>query len=125
MFANRKYLKNKRAISELISYVLLITLAIAMAASVWFFLKPWGEKPLPEEECPGTVNIVLENYSCTTTTMDFYLSNRGLHNVTGIRLKIINNPQGLEYDWWLFLPPDGCGDIEENCTECGGDCLGV
>lgn len=119
MFVMRK---NKKGISELISYVLLITLALAMAAAFWFFIKPYAEHPLAEEGCPESVNIVLENYSCSGGIFSFELKNRGLHSVTGVRLKIINSSNEFEYDSLLFLPD--CMGMS-NCVSCGNDCFGV
>lgn len=120
---NRKI--NKKAISELVSYVLLIVLAIAMAAMTYIFLKPYAEKPLAEAECPETVNVVLENYSCGGNIIDFTLKNRGLFNVYGVKLKVINNTEGLQYDFWLYLPD--CGSLK-SCSKCENeisDCLKV
>ena len=119
MFAN-----NKRGISELIAYVLLITLAIAMAAAAWVFLKPYAEKPLPEEECPESINVILANYSCHDGKIDLELENRGLFKITGIKLRVINDSSGFEHDFLWFLPV--CGGVE-NCQACTGrsDCLGV
>ena len=115
--------KNKKGISELISYVLLITLALAMAAAFWFFIKPYAEHPLAEEGCPESVNIVLENYSCSNDIFSFDLKNRGLHSVTGVRLKIINSSQDFEYDSLLLLP--NCEGML-NCFSCNNkDCFGV
>ncbi|MEM4152792.1 MAG: archaellin/type IV pilin N-terminal domain-containing protein [Candidatus Pacearchaeota archaeon] len=119
---NKKSKINKKAISELVSYVLLIVLAIAMAAVAYVFLKPYAEKPLPEEECPEAVNVVLENYSCNNKMFSFTLKNRGLFDVYGIKLKIINNSEGLQYDFWLYLPD--CGGIQK-CNDCNEDCLKV
>ena len=84
MCANNLQIKNKRAISELVAYVLLITLAVSMAAVTYAFLKPYAEKPLPEEECPDAINIVIEDYACNTTHINISLKNRGLFNVTGV-----------------------------------------
>ena len=75
---------NKKAISELVAYVLLITLAVSMAAVTYAFLKPYAEKPLPEEECPDAINIVIENYACNDTNINISLKNRGLFSVTGV-----------------------------------------
>lgn len=116
---------NKKAISELVSYVLLIVLAIAMAAGAYVFLKPYAEKPLPEQECPEAVNIVLENYSCNNGQITFTLKNKGLFNIYGVKLKVINNTEGLQYDFWLYLPD--CNQIQKctNCNEIHEDCLKV
>ncbi len=89
-----KKLTNKKGISVLISYVLLISLALAMAAAAYIFLKPFAEKPLPEEACPAGVNIVLEDYNCYDDDgqkkIDITLKNRGLFNVTGVTIRMIN-----------------------------------
>lgn len=113
---------DKKAISELVSYVLLITLALAMAAAVWFFIRPFAEKPLPEEGCPESVNIVLENYSCDGNSMTYTLRNRGLHDVTGVKLSVINDTSDIEYNFWLYVPL--CGELEK-CSDCVDDCLPV
>jgi len=115
--------KNKKAISELVSYVLLIVLAIAMATAAWFFLKPYAENPLREEACPEKVSVILENYSCNSTHITYTLKNKGLHNVTGIKLAITKGSE-IEYDFWMHLPE--CGEIQ-NCSSCGFgvDCLPV
>lgn len=123
MFVGKNKIKNRKAISELVSYVLLITLAIAMAAAAWFFLKPYAERPLPEEECPETVTIVLENYTCNGTHINYTLKNRGLHTVTGVKLNAINDSESnLEYDFQWLLPscttPSG---PMPNCTQCSND----
>lgn len=136
MFANKMQARktmerhmNKKAISEIVSYVLLIVLVIAMATATWFFLKPYAEKPLPEEECPESVNIILENYTCDSDTneMNFSLRNRGLFNVWGIKLNIVNANDGLEYDFLWLLP--NCAGVS-NCKPCSdpsanGACIGV
>lgn len=122
MFVNKKIRikakknkMNKKAISELVSYVLLIVLAIAMAGAAWLFLKPYAEKPLPEEECPEGISIVLENYSCDGTTMTYALRNRGLHNVDGVKLNVINTTTNFEETLQWILP--NCNNVP-NCTEC-------
>lgn len=128
MYASRGK-KNKKAISEIVSYVLLISLAIAMAAAAYAFIRPYAEKPLPQEECPESISIVLENYSCDQTTINFTLKNRGLFNVTGLKLKVINDTKLFEYDFlWLLPTTDWCNNIAGDCLPCGSveeKCLGV
>ena len=58
----RKIIQNKRGISELVSYVLLIVLAIALAGGVYIWLTSIA-KPSQQVECPD-VNIRLESYEC-------------------------------------------------------------
>ncbi|MGB9707964.1 MAG: hypothetical protein ACPLXC_01390 [Candidatus Pacearchaeota archaeon] len=123
LFVNNPKSKNKRGISELISYVLLITLALAMAAAFWFFIRPYIERPLPEEECPESVSIVLENYSCNGTHINYTLKNRGLHNIEGVKLNVIDPILNNEFTLQWFLPSPACQQIQETCTECDNVCL--
>ncbi len=98
IFVNKRK-KNKKGISILISYVLLITLAIALSATTYIFLKQYAEKPLPEEGCPEGTNIVIENYECDMNEkiLSITIKNRGLHNVDGVFIKIsTDNTEFLE-----------------------------
>lgn len=69
-------MKNKKGISELISYVLLITLALAMAGGVYAYLRFYAENPLPEEQCDG-ISIAIENYVCEDDEMTITIKNTG------------------------------------------------
>lgn len=97
MFVNKK--KNKKAISILISYVLLVTLALALAATTYFFILPYAQKPLPEEKCPDGISIIIEDYSCDDdfNLMDITVKNTGRHNISGFFIKIVNRTDGFEY----------------------------
>lgn len=95
---------NKKAISELVAYVLLITLAVAMAAATYAFLRPYAEKPLPAEECPDAINIVIENYACNDTNINISLKNRGLFSVTGV---VINELYTNGTTYMLATYPEG------------------
>ena len=125
MFVNKK---QKKGVSVLISYVLLITMAIALAAGTYYFLKTYAEKPLPEETCPEGTNIVIENYSCSNGQLDLTIKNRGLHAVTGVYVKISNESESeLLYDLWDMSSRADC-NIVNKCTPCfsldpGHECL--
>jgi hypothetical protein len=89
-------MKNKKGISELLSYVLLITIAIAMAGGVYAYLRWQAENPpLPEPECD--VHVALVDYYCDQSWIYLTLENMGLHSFSvKVRLynlqgKIINN----------------------------------
>ena len=97
MFVNKK--KNKKAISILISYVLLVTLALALATATYFFILPYAQKPLPEEKCPDGISLIIEDYSCDANSnlMDMTVKNTGRHNISGFFIKIVNISDGFEY----------------------------
>lgn len=117
MFVNKK--ENKKGISILVSYVLLITLAIALAAATYTFLRTYAEKPLPEEGCPEGTNIVIENYTCEDDGINITIKNRGLFNVTGVFIKIGNETDSeFLYDF-LEISPDCTG--KPRCVICDRD----
>jgi len=106
---------NKKAISEIVSYVLLVVLAVVLASAVYVFLKPYAEKPLSEDECPDGISIVVERYNCYNDTINLTLKNRGIFAVNAVRLKIINYSDDYEYDFWSFIP--FCAQ-DTKCTSC-------
>lgn len=79
---------NKRGISELLSYVLLITLALAMAGGVYAWLKFYASNPLPEEQCEG-VSLAITSVTCTNNELTITLKNTGRFNVFA-RVKLYN-----------------------------------
>ncbi len=79
---------NKRAISELVSYVLLITLALAMAGGVYAWLKFYASNPLPEEQCEG-ISLAITDVSCAGNELTIDLKNTGRFNIYA-RVKLYN-----------------------------------
>lgn len=83
--------RGKKAISEIVSYVLLISLALGMSALVYSWLKSKVEKPFAEESCPEGVSLVLESYNCTSEgIINITLRNRGSFLVDGFVIKMNN-----------------------------------
>ncbi|MEM2956548.1 MAG: hypothetical protein QW041_03195 [Candidatus Pacearchaeota archaeon] len=80
---------NKKAISELVTYVLLISLAFAMSAAVYSWLKFYVQQPFAEESCPE-VRLTIEDYSCTDGILNLTVQNRGRFDVDGYIIKINN-----------------------------------
>lgn len=115
MFVSKR--KDKRGISVLVSYVLLVTLAVALAATTYFFILPYARKPLPEEACPEGISIVIENYSCVNNKINITIKNRGLHDVTGVYIKTESTAEELK-DLWEISARVGCDPFYQ-CTPCG------
>jgi len=95
------FLGNKKAISEIISTVLLIVMAIAMAGAVYSWMKFYVEKPLPEESCPDGVSLIIEQYHCNEEIINMTVQNRGLFDITGFSAKF-NNETGNETSAELY-----------------------
>ncbi len=53
---------NKKALSEVVSYVFLIIIALALAAMTYSFLKVY----IPKEkiECPSDISLIIDSYAC-------------------------------------------------------------
>jgi len=85
--------KNKRGVSEMIGYVLLIVGAIVMAGLVY----GWMRSYVPREtvECPDGVSVFIKEASCTLENSKYILNlsleNRGRFNVEGYFIKATDN----------------------------------
>lgn len=88
-----KLSKNKKAVSIVIGYVLLITTAIVMSVIVYQWLRSYV--PREKIECPEDVSIsVIEyNYSCSENALNFTIRNNGKFNVNGYFIRASNNSE--------------------------------
>lgn len=75
---------NKRGISVMIGYVLLITFAIIMSIIVYNWLESYV--PKDEVECEDGVSMVIEEYSCEGGTLNITLRNNGRFSVAGFTI---------------------------------------
>jgi len=88
---------NKKALSPVIAYVLLITISIALSGLVFNWLKNYAQGS-DTPECPEGISLVIHNYTCTsdntgtTSTSELALNitikNKGRRNVTGYALRV-------------------------------------
>lgn len=90
--------KNKKAVSIIVSYVLLITITLSLSVLVYNWLKFYVVDPeIPE--CSSNVNIIIQDFFCVpsnTNTTGFYtagnvqitLKNKGLFNISGFNLRV-------------------------------------
>jgi FlaG/FlaF family flagellin (archaellin) len=81
---------NKRGISEIISYVLLIVLAVGLATATYYFLLQ-QTNIMPADVCPDGISITVENYTCNSGMLNLTLKNSGRFDVGGVRIKIVND----------------------------------
>ena len=79
-----KIKNNKRGISVMIGYVLLITFAIIMSIIVYNWLQSYV--PKDEVECEEGVSIVIEDYSCEGGTLNITLRNNGRFSIAGFTI---------------------------------------
>jgi cysteine-rich repeat protein len=81
-----KKMKNKKAVSMMVSYTLLIIIAVAISIVVYSYLKLY--LPSDRPECPADINLIIDDVVCiydatvpTNTRIELTISNRGLFNV--------------------------------------------
>jgi len=76
-------LQDKKGLSIMIGYVLLVAIAIIMSMIVYQFIKTY----IPREalECPGGVSVFIKEtkYDCVTNKLEVTVKNNGLFSVAG------------------------------------------
>jgi len=82
--------KNKKAVSIIIGYVLLVTIGIIMSVVVYNYLKTYI--PRDNLSCPGGVSIKIKNYSCSGGLLNLTLEDNGRFNYAGYFIKGAGNP---------------------------------
>jgi hypothetical protein len=87
---NKKY--NKKAISLMLSYVLLISMVIVTSAAVYLWMKDVMTGSSSISDCEEETSLILENYICDNATnlISFNFKNNGRFNVNGVVIKISN-----------------------------------
>ena len=108
---------DRKGVSLMIGYVLLVIIAIGLSIAVFAFLKLYIPPSSPE--CPDDVKLTIDDYSCIGPDSDgkyqveLTLSNRGLFNVYGVYIRMggdrIFKPLINEAD--LFFIEEGISGI--------------
>lgn len=79
-------LQDKRGVSEVIGYVILIVIAVGLSVAVYAFLRE--QVPQEQAACPDDVSLTLESAFCQGNTLRVTIANRGLFSVDGVLLKV-------------------------------------
>lgn len=115
---------DKRGISAMIGYVLLVVIGITLAVLVYGFLKVYV--PSDKAVCPDNVALSIEEFSCFNGAVKVRLGNRGLFKVDGAYIRIgeegrvfrqLLNEDNIFFDEWASeegLPP---GEFWPKTTE--------
>lgn len=82
--------KNKRAMSAVVGYVLLITFGIIMSTVVYSYLKTYVPKDV--SSCPDGLSVFLESYSCSAGHLNITLKNNGKFNYVGYSIHASEDP---------------------------------
>lgn len=83
--------KNKRGVSEVVGYILLISIAVAMSVIVYAWLKSYVPKePL---ECPGDVSLMIKEINCSIDgILEINFRNNGKFSVYAYTIKFAKDP---------------------------------
>ncbi len=95
--------KNKSALSNLVAYVLLISITISLSVMVYGWLKFYVQKD-DVASCPSNINIIINNYNClsgASGNLTVTLKNKGLFNVDGFILRVHDSP-GASFGFYVF-----------------------
>ncbi|PIN78100.1 hypothetical protein COV15_00365 [Candidatus Woesearchaeota archaeon CG10_big_fil_rev_8_21_14_0_10_34_12] len=95
--------KNKKAISEIVSYVLIIVISLSLAVGVFSWMKLYIKEP--PKQCSEDVALVIYDYVCNSSTkiIEITLENRGLFDVDGFIIHASNKPDATEASMNLNL----------------------
>ena len=78
---------NKRAVSTIIAYVLLIGLAVSMSVLVHNWLKLYVAED-ESQTCPEDVALSIEGYSYSSDWLNLTIKNRGKFNIEDLSVKV-------------------------------------
>jgi hypothetical protein len=106
--------KNKKAVSEMVSYVLLVVIAVGLSIAVYAYLKvfiPKGEKP----QCNEDIQLTVQDYTCNNQTkmLSVTLYNKGLFRVNAVYLRLSKEGTKVPLNILerLFIPPLMPGEL--------------
>jgi len=89
-------LKNKKALSEIVSYVLLITIALSLAVGVYSYMKFYVPKEnAGAEKCQQDLALSVIDTVCADKKISVIIENKGLFNVYGFLIKGSNNTEKI------------------------------
>lgn len=112
---------NKKALSEIISYVLLISIGLAISGMVFIWLKDYV-KDSNVESCPDEISLMIEHLeynkiedSNNVSNLTLTIKNRGLFNIDGYLIRVNDKP-GLNQGVWLLSTKNEPLNISESQT---------
>mgnify|MGYP001578350196 CR=1 FL=1 len=89
-----------RGISEIVSYVLLVSIAVAISALVYAFLRLYIPKAQPE--CPDGISLAITNAECTSGVLSLNVQNTGRYKVSAAYVRL--GDIGREFKNWINDP---------------------
>ena len=85
----------KNGVSLMVSYVLLVVIALALSIGIYTWLKATANVE-PTPACPKGVAIIISDYNCETSgEIEITIKNKGTHNISGFVVRVSKNIDSL------------------------------
>jgi len=111
----RKIKIDKKGVSEMIGYVLLIAGVVAMSAIVYVWLRSYVPRETPE--CPDGVSLFVQSSSCVNNILTLEIKNNGRFSVYGYYIRATTTKDQAEQG---IATKDLSGMITTGGTAQGG-----
>ena len=86
---------DKKAVSLMVSYVILISITIGLSIGVFVWLKDYANIS-PKIDCKDGTSISLEDYNLSDTNkLSLTIKNNGLFNIDGVIVHVGNNTEQM------------------------------
>ncbi|OYT36800.1 hypothetical protein B6U91_00280 [Candidatus Pacearchaeota archaeon ex4484_71] len=82
-------IKNKRGLSVMVSYILLISFALIMAVIVFAYLKTYVPKSVVS--CPDDTSLFIKDFNCSNGELNITLKNNGRFSIGGYFIHSAND----------------------------------
>jgi len=82
--------QNKKAVSLMLSYVILISIVIALSIGVFVWLKTVSNIN-PVTDCNEGTSVILESSVCNGVSINLTIKNNGRFNVSGVLVSVGND----------------------------------
>lgn len=89
----KKIIKNKSGVSLMISYVILISIAVGISIGIFAWLKVFSGDVKPKINCDENTFITLTNYRIEDDELFLNIKNNGRFNVSGFILSVANDTE--------------------------------
>jgi hypothetical protein len=76
---------SKKAVSEMVSYVLLVIIAVGVSVGVYNFLSVYT--PKDHATCSTDVRLILQSYTCNSGNLTLNLLNKGVFKVDAVYIR--------------------------------------
>ena len=98
--------RQKKGVSEMVSYVLLVVIAITVAAAVFFWMRSMVPTCSENDtdcfgkgDCPDQTSMMILDYHCDSTGIDLTFKNNGMFNISGATITVTEDSSQIPEDY--------------------------